>query len=914
MGVSLSWRRGRWRRRRPDWWQRVALVATLLGFAVFGVIALSLALRWDRLGIEDGCTARPFTCGMGTGLAVTLFAVATGFTFWTLVRKERLVALYLKRVRGLPRRWRRVFAFVRRSGRGAAPRSGMVPRPDLDQLVIDELRRGGPRPQLIVGPIGSGKTFAMAGLARALAAKRFVPVRVELGDGGGDIDFLALARDRFSREMRRDLLRDGEDFGVWQRLEREGRLVVLIDGLGAPPGRQTAWHARVRDAICSAAEDDYGLVVAARPEDVPDGLNVSVYELGPLDVERAADFVVSHANGSAHGNDGREVITTFLRAAEVAETPFYLDYIVELHTAGRLAMMPVDHPRRFQLRLDLLEEYVLALMSANAQRDTRLLGTSRVDLLDALAGAARDSVARGVPVSLRGRGVSDARRSTEDARRLGLVQRTATGDRFRHAIIEGYLAALDIVGGPDPVGTCEGLLQGTGDAAGERAGRNSGVAVAIAGGLLAAEAPDDASAVAGAIVRAATHKTDGGSFPLVTAAADIASLLPDERRRDVAADIAEFVRVRARAPAPGDHPLERSRLAGRLKAMRGEDAARALWALAHDKDYLVRLTAARRLAELGDTAVAVIERSLDEVSERRDADTTDDALLCRSLECWLLPSLYATARARRTWVGERLAHWLALPPGADHPVVEASLAQGFKLAAIRPAARVEGPVEEARWAATLLEGVRFWYSQVNLLQAVTVWDAGRPHHESAHRVIGARVSHPHTFVRRTARLCLEALDGHVRRSIWSDEAAVSSRAVSGQWPDSPVAEGWWALGPEASRLMADIILALNLIEGDGRQGRGAAERRARMNRVCVPDLAHCLGPPPLPDRLRVGGTLALSPSACANGCGQRLCPYPARTQPTYRGELSEAFCRHQASLRRGAAKALWLEMEHRVQA
>ena len=87
-----------------------------------------------------------------------------------------------------------------------------------------------------------------------------------------------------------------------------------------------------------------------------------------------------------------------------------------------------------------------------------------------------------------------------------------------------------------------------------------------------------------------------------------------------------------------------------------------------------------------------------------------------------------------------------------------------------------------------------------------------------------------------------------------------------------------------------------------------------MRGACVDALPRCLTARDGLDLLRVTGTRATESSACSHRCGQGLCPYPARARPTYRGEVTEAFCRHQASLRYGRARRLWLEMEARVQA
>jgi hypothetical protein len=889
------------------------LVAVVGGGILLSTLA-SDVFRWDPIGVETRCGEWPFTCAIGTGLGVTAFAVAAGFAFWSLLRKQRLVALYRTRVRRLPGLRQRAAARISPQGRRDARQAGIVPRADLYALIVEDLRRGSPRPQLIVGAIGTGKSFAMNGLVRELAAKHFVPVQVDISRAKPGLDLLGLARDRFKRAMERDLLRSDEDFGVWQQIQRERRLVVLVDGLGGPGRRTPERDDIVRDALQRAAEDDYGLVVAARPEDVPEGLNVAVFELGPLDVGEAADFVVNQARSRAERRravDGRETVNAFLAAAEITETPFYLDYIAELHAAGRLAEMSVDRRPRFGLRLDLLEEYVMALMSAHARPEARLLGTSRTEVVDALAVAAHTNLsdAGDGPVSVPDHRPEDAFRAAEDAKRLELADTVDGQIRFRHAILEGYLAALQVVDGDAPVEECRRLLSTTRDEPGAR----TGVAVAIAGGLLAAGTPDAAAAVARAIVATAGERSDGTSFPLITGAIDIATLLDGAHADRVLSDIADFARDRIDDPQPKDPAVERIRVAARLRRIGGTQACRALWHLTADSEYLVRLAAARRLAELGDVACGFLERELSAMPAA--TGRVDEQQLQRwGVEAWLLPSLHATGDASREWVAERIGAWLAVPWEHAHPALEASLAQGFKFAATRSAERLARPDLEIKWARCLLARARFWYAKVNLLQAVTVWDmrAGPPY-DAARAVIRPLVSGGHPFVCRTARLCRDALGGDIVRHVWADEAAVSRRATSGPWPHSPVAEGWRALGDRASMLMGDVILALNLIEGDSRDTGG--DRRDRIERACVEKAPVCLGPPADLERLRVGGTQAVVGSTCTARCDQQLCPYPARARPTYRGELTEAFCRHQADIRgRRQSRALWLEMEQRVQA
>src|SRR3712207_1774693 len=91
--LTLRRRRPQWRARRADWWLRAAVASSAtLGAAL--LVAVVDFIADDPLHFEKGCVDRPFGCGMATGLAVTVFAVAITFVFWSILRKDRLVATY----------------------------------------------------------------------------------------------------------------------------------------------------------------------------------------------------------------------------------------------------------------------------------------------------------------------------------------------------------------------------------------------------------------------------------------------------------------------------------------------------------------------------------------------------------------------------------------------------------------------------------------------------------------------------------------------------------------------------------------------------------------------------------------------------------------------------------------------------
>ena len=469
---------------------------------------------------------------------------------------------------------------------------------------------------------------------------------------------------------------------------------------------------------------------------------------------------------------------------------------------------------------------------------------------------------------------------------------------FQDTVLQAFLAARELSGGPDPVDAARTLL--------ENGGRDAALAIAIAAGLLAGRDPDQATQIARDLVARAGTRQDGTRFPLATAAVEVATALEGDRRRAVEEDLLALLGAPAAAVDP---PLERVRFVGRLASLRDENACMALHRLTRDLQYVVRLAAARRLASLGETAAAVLrspfEGDLRHAEERYGAaGSLDlDRRFPTAIQCWVLPSLHVASQSR-DWSRALLERWVGLAWERADPGIEASLAQGLKFAA----AGANVPFEEVlEWSRRLLEQARFFYSAINLLHAVALCGARSTACEATARQVIATVR-PHPLVARAATLSERALGGDTRRWIWDDEVEVSRRADSGP-ADAVVAQGWRALDPEASGLMADVIVALNLIEGDSRV---ATQREARLKRACQATLPTCLaGDAGERARLQVLGTNAMTGSPCPPECGMRLCPYPARSEPTFRGELNEAFCREQAR-RQGPLEAFWDQMEQRV--
>ncbi|MEU3340546.1 ATP-binding protein [Streptomyces sp. NPDC002144] len=162
----------------------------------------------------------------------------------------------------------------------------------------------------------------------------------------------------------------------------------------------------------------------------------------------------------------------------------------------------------------------------------------------------------------------------------------------------------------------------------------------------------------------------------------------------------------------------------------------------------------------------------------------------------------------------------------------------------------------------------------------------------------------HPFVAEAGDLVTLALEtGHPERFIWIDENGATDNV--GSTPADPEhyrkhnlwiapSVGWSILHPRAQRLLADVLVMLNLTEGSGTPD----DIEERLKLADKDTLPYCL----THDRSRlhpehsVGradrddcGTTCLSP------CEFRLCPYPPQTGNA-QAELAELFCRQQQTL------------------
>jgi hypothetical protein len=266
--------------------------------------------------------------------------------------------------------------------------------------------------------------------------------------------------------------------------------------------------------------------------------------------------------------------------------------------------------------------------------------------------------------------------------------------------------------------------------------------------------------------------------------------------------------------------------------------------------------------------------------------------------------------------------------------LEASIAQGFKVDALTliTASDVDTATASANKEAVNIDAeidqlslAEFWYSQLNLLHAITVrvaygvaqgWgmpnDAKRPltifRRSKYVRDLLQKDDRPHPYVRAAARLCDRAID-EVRRDlkdfrgkegknaarqalgryVWGDEGVLVSQqpaeldkgevAQSARTDGGTGTDGSSGLVETAIQLVADITVLLNMNE------TGNAQQRQDFATKAV--LPYCMQQSrdrrELFDKCR-------GPEKCDFG----LCPYqPAINRPSAHREISRGFCRHQ---------------------
>ncbi|MGW3117318.1 ATP-binding protein [Streptomyces sp. NPDC001107] len=323
---------------------------------------------------------------MFVGPVLTASLAAALFLFWWYSWTKRR---YLAKARGDPR------GLMPTAGQDAAE---IVGREEVVQVIAERLReRDTRRPYLLVGGVGAGKTAVLVRLTELLARLNAVPVPIRLrdADGGSDLNFERMAKQRFADEAPQGILARGKTERVWQQLLADDKPVVIADGLEEALLDGDLQQHRdniIRQAIQRAYDEKLPLVIASRPHSPLESTPAAIVELEPLSEEEALRFL----EGQVPGTDERRV-DWIVETAEVTESPIYLQIARELHCLGALERdRPRDDPQRLDtrsrdrstLRLWLLEKWDQALCEGRLREEVALTSKERRDTVEVVSALA----------------------------------------------------------------------------------------------------------------------------------------------------------------------------------------------------------------------------------------------------------------------------------------------------------------------------------------------------------------------------------------------------------------------------------------------------------------------------------------------------------------------------------------------
>ena len=397
---------------------------------------------------------------------------------------------------------------------------------------------------------------------------------------------------------------------------------------------------------------------------------------------------------------------------------------------------------------------------------------------------------------------------------------------------------------------------------------------------------------------------------------------------------------RARAVGRSDSAPAEPQLPSGRAASRGvppKSGFLTLWNLCvREESYSVRLAAAQELGAGGSEAFEALRPiSHRALRDARDQWARNTKVLAPevqrklALQGWILPLLASSVRGTDAdRVKDLVSEWIEALRAVDgFYSVEASWAQGFKYESnIR--ARGADPATRgflSEQAKLLADSAQFWFSRICLLHAFTLWSLSETGPEDRARERAGRIDDPpdrppgrarradlrrtvdgwhvdrgHPLVDEAARLCELALESdEPAKYVWIDEAGVVAKLGPKVAGPSHVgnsrlwiapAAGWLALDTRASRLVAEIVVLLNLAEGTD---RAASEQRLSDLGDRLP---RCITGRGERGNLQIAGVEDSSQRRArpvCETCENCLCPYLAPGHQPFRGELSEAFCREQ---------------------
>jgi hypothetical protein len=543
----------------------IGLVAVLLvAWMLRSVYVVILGRPWSVWPNDDTwCQNTGVSCGAVSGWITSLFSIALAsvvFLFWRFWRMDR-----------------RYRAKARQHARDLVPTAGpifgkIVGRDDLCRVLMEDLRDGGSRrPHVLVGGVGTGKTAVVVLLTEMLAKRHAVPVPIRLRDAER-LDFSELAKEKFMEAVHERLASEGEGEKVWRRLRRDGRIVVLADGLEEALSKDQDAEERdskIRLAIRKAYDQHLPLFIASRPHTPLREMDATIHELEPLSKDAALAYVAE----AGPAEDERR-LSWIVETADVADSPLYLQITKEIY---RLDLLDQIAPRRAEalgtpgddpskLRVRLLQTWQQAMIRGDLRSDVPLRPEERKVALVwlsafACAGLKDDSLEVPLDADVEGPigievkkrlddigartggklGFVDRRLAAAWGARLGLVEPLASRVRFQHSLIQAFLGSQLMDAALRDPAYVHAALYGKG---GERNGPGREFLIALVlhsrSKLIALEeggppsgapdsSPDSPGAVCYQLARATDKRLDNKALDIYAAAMEISSIATDDR-------------------------------------------------------------------------------------------------------------------------------------------------------------------------------------------------------------------------------------------------------------------------------------------------------------------------------------------------------------------------------------------------
>jgi hypothetical protein len=634
----------------------------LLGALAWGIDAV---LVHRSFAVDNRCQQRALSCGILASFLVPVLTLALVSAFFLLGRLWYLRRRYLQTARSRPQ--------------DVVPTAGdiigdVVGRDELCRVIIADLRDARTRrPHVVVGGIGTGKTALLVRLTKQLAHQRAVPVAVRLREAQDTLDFRELARTKFITDIEYGILSENEGEKAWRQLLKEGRIVVLADGLEEAlndEARQTERDNLIRIAIRQANKQELPLIIASRPHDPLRGTEAALVELEPLSEEAALGYIQLEDS-----SEDEQRIDWIVETADVTETPLYLQIAHQLHRAGLLMYVSAERDGqqldtrgvdRSELRLRLLKTWKEALVNGHFPPGVALRREDRVAAIEQLSvlaciGLRQDKLQveleefktllktddndQPLPIIQQPLPIIqeaykrltavehldfDVRLAATWGTQLQLVEAQKNAVRFPHSILQAYLGSRFIGCAMADEGFRDEALKKAGRellialvmnsrARADSVGRN-GLQQADVGGSRSSTEPADLRQL---LCEAAAKHNDAKAVDLYATALEIDSMDPVTEHRAIANEVAKSWRnLVARDPRTLEHAklnlVRRFGEAGRTITERHRDkkdlpgpAYRQLFEIGcRESSYAVRLAVAQEIGSGGHDALTELKANL----------------------------------------------------------------------------------------------------------------------------------------------------------------------------------------------------------------------------------------------------------------------------------------------------------------